>query len=130
MANTANIVELDPLATRLVDCAFQVHKNLGPGLLESYYEQAMAIEMELQGIKFQRQPVVPIFYKNQLLDGQFRLDFLVEDKIVLELKSVETMNPVYQSQILTYMKISKAKLGLLINFNVPLIKNGIKRFAL
>jgi GxxExxY protein len=130
MANTANIIELDPLATKLVDCAFQVHKALGPGLLESYYEQAMGIEMESRGIKFQRQPVVPVFYKNILLDGQFRLDFLVENKIVLELKSVEVMNPVYQAQILTYMKISKAKLGLLINFNVPLIKNGIKRFVL
>lgn len=130
MANTANIIELDPLATKLVDCALQVHKALGPGLLESYYEQAMSIEMESQGIKFQRQALVPVFYKDTLLNGEFRLDFLVENKIVLELKSVEIMNPVYQAQILTYMKISKAKLGLLMNFNVPLIKNGIKRFVL
>lgn len=130
MSAPQNIFEIDPVATKLVDCAFQVHKNLGPGLLESYYEQAMAIEMELQNLRFTRQPVVPVTYKGKMLDGQFRLDFLIEDKIVLELKSVEVMNPVFQSQILTYMKLSQAKLGFLINFNVPLIKNGIQRFVL
>lgn len=130
MAHSPNIIELDPLATRLVDCAFQVHRILGPGLLESFYEQAMAIEMDLQGIRYQRQPTMPVFYKDKILDGQFRLDFHVENNIVLELKSTETLHPVYESQILTYMKISKSRLGFLINFNVPLIKNGIKRFAL
>ncbi len=125
-----NIVKIDPIATKLVDCAFQVHKTLGPGLLESYYEQAMAIEMESQNIHFTRQPIVPVTYKGKILDGQFRLDFLVEDQIVLELKSVDTMNPVFQSQVLTYMKLSQASLGFLINFNVPLIKNGIQRFVL
>lgn len=130
MAPSSNIIELDPLATRLVDCAFQVHKTLGPGLLESFYEQAMAIEMDIQGIRYKKQPTMPVFYKDRLLDGQFRLDFHVENSIVLELKSSEILHPVYESQILTYMKISKSRLGFLINFNVPLIKNGIKRFAL
>lgn len=113
----------------VVDCIFKVHKTLGAGLLESCYESCLAFEMQKRGLNFQKQHPSPINYNGHRIDCGYRLDFVVEECLILELKSVEKMNSIYEAQILTYLKHSNIKTGLLINFNVPLIKNGIKRFS-
>jgi len=105
----------------------EVHKTLGPGLLESVYEKALCIELKNGGLKFESQKSLPLSYKGVDV-GEFKIDVLVEDKIVLELKSVERHDPVFEAQILSYMKLGNYPLGLLINFNSKLLKNGIKRF--
>ena len=105
----------------------EVHKTLGPGLLESVYEKALCIELKNGGLKFEPQKSLPLSYKGVDV-GEFKIDVLVEDKIVLELKSVERHDPVFEAQILSYMKLGNYPLGLLINFNSKLLKNGIKRF--
>ncbi len=120
----------DELAKNIVNCAFQVHKTLGPGLLESYYEEALCYELKQAGLAYEAQKPVPVPYKNIFLNGQFRLDLIVENKIVIELKCVEKLNDVHKAQILTYMRLANTRLGFLINFNTALIKNGIRRFAL
>ncbi|MCG6947756.1 MAG: GxxExxY protein [Acidobacteria bacterium] len=120
----------EEIATEIVDAAFLVHSTLGPGLLESVYEECLAYELAERGLKFERQLVLPITYKDQRIDGGLRLDFLVEDRIVLEVKAVEALVSVHTSQLLTYMKLGDHRLGFLINFNVSLIKNGIHRYVL
>ncbi len=118
---------LNKLSGIILDCSIEVHKNLGPGLLESVYEVCLCKELALRGINFQRQVLLPVNYKGEKLDADYRIDILVEDIIIVELKSVEQMNSVYEAQLLTYLKLADKKLGLLINFNVPRLIDGFKR---
>jgi len=113
-----------------VDAAFAVHSHLGPGLLESVYEVCLTHELVKRGLKVSGQLALPIQYDTIRLDAGLRLDLLVEDSVIVELKAVESLMPVHKAQLLTYLKLSGCRLGLLINFNVPLIKNGIVRLAL
>jgi len=106
-----------------------VHRVLGPGLLEASYEAALAIEFTAAKLKFQRQPILPVSYKGKLV-GEHRLDFLVEDAVVVELKSVERFDPIFEAQVLTYLRVSGKDRGLLINFNSRLLKDGLKRYRL
>jgi GxxExxY protein len=123
-------MEFDLLSNRVLGCALEVHKTLGPGLLESAYESALAYELSCGGLMIQRQLDVPVSYKEVKLDCGFRVDLLVEKQLVVELKSVESLLPVHEAQLLTYLKLTGCKVGLLINFNVPLLKNGIRRLVL
>lgn len=117
------------LAKEAVDIAYQIHTHLGPGLLESVYEEAFAYELTKRGILFTRQEKVKIYYKEIVLDKGFRADLILEDKLLIELKSCEKIESVFHKVILTYMRLKNIKLGLLINFNVNLIKDGIYRKA-
>jgi len=119
----------DPLTERIIGCAIEVHRVLGPGLLEASYEAALAIEFTAAKLVFQRQLVIPVSYKGQSI-GEHRLDFLVEDSVVVELKSVERFDPIFEAQVLTYLRLSGKHRGLLINFNSRLLKDGVKRFVL
>lgn len=123
-------MEFDELSKQVIGCAIEVHRALGPGLLESTYEQCLAHELELQGISFRLQHPLPVRYKDILLDCGYRIDVLVEDRMILELKSVDEVKGIHEAQLLTYMKLAGVGTGLLINFNVTLLKNGIKRFVL
>jgi GxxExxY protein len=118
---------LEQIAKTCVNAAFNVHKALGPGLLESVYEACMAYELRKAGLYVDRQLALPIVYDGHELDEGFRLDLLVENMLIVELKSAERIVPLYMAQTMTYLKLSKRRLGLLINFNVPVIKDGIKR---
>ena len=118
------------LATHIIGAAIEVHKHLGPGLLESAYESCMAQEMKLRGLGFERQKPLPVIYKGTQLDCGYRLDFLVEGLVVVELKAVRAFEPVHKAQMLTYLKLTNCKLGVLLNFHTVLIKMGIKRIAL
>jgi len=109
---------------------FNVHQALGPGLLESVYEVCLAHEMDKAGLNYRKQVGLPVVYDGVRLDAGLRLDFLVEDVLVVELKAVEVLHPVHEAQLLTYLKLSGRRLGLLVNFNVPLIKQGIIRRAI
>lgn len=111
----------------VVDCAFKVHKALGPGLLESAYEECLFFELKNSGLSVEKQKGLPLVYESVKLDVGYRIDMIIEKKFIVEVKSVEALNEVHLAQILTYLKLSNCKLGLLINFNVKLIKNGIKR---
>lgn len=123
-------VEVERVATQVVDAAFAVHSTLGPGLLESVYEVCLAYELTKRGLKVERQLALPVVYDDLRLEAGFRLDLLVERCLVVELKAVEAFVPVHTAQLLTYLKLSGHRLGFLINFNVPLLKDGIKRLAL
>ena len=111
----------------IFDSALKVHKNLGPGLLESAYEECLFYELQKSGLNVVKQKPLPLLYEEVKLEIGYRLDLLVENKVIVEIKAVETLNDVHLAQILTYLKLSDCKLGLLINFNVALIKNGIRR---
>ncbi|NDV61112.1 GxxExxY protein [Puniceicoccales bacterium CK1056] len=115
------------IADRMLDVAFSLHRDLGPGLLESVYEVLLAHALEEAGLSAQRQVVVPIRYKGIQLDEGFRADLIVEEKVILELKSVERTNPAHKKQLLTYLKLSNLKLGYLLNFGEALMKDGITR---
>ncbi len=123
-------MKFDDLSNRVIGCAIEVHRTLGPGLLESTYEQCLAHELRSNGIGFKLQHPLPVVYKEVKLECGYRIDILVEDRLILELKSVEQVLPIHEAQILTYMKLASFRTGLLINFNVPLLKDGIKRFVL
>jgi GxxExxY protein len=123
-------MEFDELSRRVIGCAIEVHRNLGPGLLESTYRQCLAYELSPAGLSFQMEVPLPVRYKETLLDCGYRIDLLVNGDLVVEAKSVETLLPIHHAQILTYMRLSKVPLGLLINFNVTKLQNGIKRFVL
>jgi GxxExxY protein len=123
-------MEFDDLSKRVIGCAIEVHRALGPGLLESTYGQCLGHELKLSGITFATQYPIPVEYKEVRLECGFRADFLVENTLILELKSVEQIESVHEAQILTYMKFAGVRIGLLINFNVKLLRNGIKRFVL
>ena len=121
---------LEDLSDRVIGAAIEVHRTLGPGLLESVYELALEQELIARNISFERQKPVPIRYRGLVLDMGLRLDFVIGGEIVVELKSVERLIDIHRSQILTYLKLSGCKVGLLINFNVPILKNGIRRYVL
>ncbi len=120
----------DELSNRILGAAIEVHRYLGPGLLESAYEEALAREFVIQKIPFQRQVLVPLVYKDIKLDCGYRLDFLVNQIVIVELKSVENFAPIHEAQALTYLRLMECKLCILINFNVPILKRGIKRVVL
>jgi GxxExxY protein len=121
--------ELNRLTERIIGCAIEVHRHMGPGLLESVYESAMCIELELAGLAHERQKVVPVVYKGHLI-GEHRLDLLVEDAVIVELKSVERFDPLFQAQVMSYLKLTGKPVGLLINFNTRLLKEGIHRYRM
>ena len=118
------------ISKEIIGAAIEVHKILGPGLLESAYQECLARELALRGVKFEREKTLPLEYKGVRLDCGFRVDFLVEKLVIVELKAVENVLPIHQAQILTYLKLLELKLGLLLNCNVLMMKAGIKRFAL
>lgn len=121
-------MDINQLSSQVIKAAIYVHKELGPGLLESVYQACMIIELKNMGIKVQSEVQLPIFYRGQSIHEEgFRLDILVEDTIIVELKSVEEVKPVHKKQLLTYLKLANKTLGLLINFNEVLLKNGITR---
>lgn len=123
-----NMEYLNQLTEKIIGCAIEVHKNLGPGLLESAYEECLSYELTLNGIKNERQVPVPIVYKEVKLDLGYRIDILVENKVVLELKSIEVLAPIHEAQILTHLKFAKKKLGLLMNFNTLKLSEQLRRF--
>ena len=116
------------LCRKVIGCAISVHRELGPGLLESTYEQCLAYELNAAGLNFDIQQSLPVEYKGLKLDCGYRIDVLIEDELILELKSVDGLKEIHKAQILTYMKLAKIPQGLLINFNVPVLKSGIKSF--
>ncbi len=120
----------DELSKTIIGAAIEVHRHLGPGLLESAYEEALAREISIQGIPFKRQVSLPLMYKGVRLDCGYRLDLLVDDCVIVELKSIDSFAPIHEAQALTYLKLANCKLCLLINFNVPLLKDGVKRVVL
>ena len=121
-------MKLNHLSSQIIDAAITIHKELGPGLLESVYHSCMLLELENMGVKTQSEVLLPVFYRGQKLDGkEFRLDLLIEDQIIVELKSVRKVEPVHKKQLLTYLRLADKPLGLLINFNEYLLKNGITR---
>jgi len=120
-------MNLNEITAQVIGGAIEVHKALGPGLLESIYEECLCRELTLRSIPFERQKLLPIEYKGAPLDGDYRLDLLVSDAVVVEIKSVGALAPIYEAQLLTYLKLGGWRLGLLINFNVLLLKEGIRR---
>jgi GxxExxY protein len=123
-------MKINEITQKIIECAIKVHKNLGPGLLESAYEECLAFELKKEGLNFKRQQPTPIVYKDIKLDCVYLIDILVEDSVVLELKVVDEINPIHEAQILTYLKFSNKRYGLLLNFNVTVLKHGIRRFIL
>jgi len=121
-------MEINQMTEAIIGCAIEVHKRLGPGLLESAYEECLSYELKSAGFSIERQVPVPIVYKDIKLEYGYRIDILVQGSVVLELKSIEGFLPVHEAQILTYMKFSNKTIGLLINFNVTRLKEGIKRY--
>ena len=128
--NTAACTDqLDQITGKIIGCAIEVHKTLGPGLLEGTYEEALCIELADAGMAFERQVPYPGTYKGRTI-GEYRIDLLVEKSVIVELKSVERFDPVFEAQVLTYLKVTGRKLGLLINFNSRFVREGIKRLIL
>ncbi len=123
-------MEFDDLSHKIIGCDIEVHRNLGPGLLESAYEQCLAHELQQSHISFESQRPLPVEYKGVKLDCGYRVDLIVENKVIIELKSVDKVLPIHEAQLLTYMKLAGVSIGLLINFNVFYLKEGIKRFVL
>lgn len=121
-------MEFSDLSNKIIGCAIEVHRALGPGLLESTYEQCLAQELTLNGIKYKLQHPLPVEYKGIRLDCGYRIDVLVENEIILELKSVEELKGIHEAQLLTYMKLANIKQGFLMNFNVTKLKDGLKSF--
>jgi GxxExxY protein len=126
---SSNRDEIEKLATEIVDIAYNIHKELGAGLFESVYEEVFCIELDKRGIKYHRQKPIDIFYREHRIANAFLCDIMVDEKIIIELKSVEILSRVHFKQIMNYLKLSGIKLGFLINFNEELIKNGMKRIA-
>ena len=122
--------ELDKLAAVIVDAGLKVHRTLGPGLLESVYERCLARELELRGVATRRQVALPVVYEGMTLEAGYRLDLLVEDAIIVEVKMVETLTRLHEAQALTYLRLSGRRMAFLMNFNVLMFKHGVRRFAL
>ena len=120
-------MEKAELTEMIIGAAIEVHRELGPGLLESAYEAALAHELALRGVRFARQKEMPVRYKGFLIEVGYRIDLLVEEQVVVELKAVTEMHPIYEAQLITYLRLSGLRVGLLINFNVPRLKEGIIR---
>ncbi|MBC8484804.1 MAG: GxxExxY protein [Bacteroidetes bacterium] len=123
-------MKFEKLTQEIIGAAIEVHKHLGPGLLESAYEECLSYELTQRGLLIERQKPVPIIFKEVKLDCGYRIDILVNDLVIIELKSVDALIPVHEAQILTYLKFANKQVGLLINFNVKLLKEGIKRYVL
>src|SRR6476660_7174493 len=123
-------MEFDELSRRVIGCAIEVHRTLGPGSLESTYRQCLAYELSHAGLSFQMELPLPVRYKETLLDCGYRIDLLVNGDLIVETKSVEALVPIHQAQIFTYLRLAKVPVGLLINFNVTKLQDGIKRFVL
>jgi GxxExxY protein len=121
---------INQITQKIIGCAIEVHNTLGPGLLESVYEECLAFELSSQRLLVERQIPLPVIYKNIELECGYRIDLLVEDSVIIELKSIEELMPVHEAQILTYMKLTNKEVGLLINFNVNLLKEGIVRYRI
>ena len=122
-------MNINDLTGQVIGAAIEVHKALGPGLLESTYEECLCVELGLRTISYERQKEVPIKYKGVALDCAYRLDIVVPNKLIVELKACDSIEPIHEAQLLTYLKLTGIKVGLLINFNVTLLKEGIKRFV-
>ena len=121
--------KLDNITGTIINCAIDVHKALGPGLLESAYEACLAFELAEQGLKIERQKPLPIVYRDVKLDCGYRLDILVEESVVIEIKVVDQIAPIHKAQLLSYLRLSECKVGLLINFNVKILKSGVSRMV-
>ena len=124
-----SFTEINNITDNILKCAFKVHSELGPGLLESAYEECLYYEISQAGLEVEKQKALPLVYYEVKLDAGYRIDLLVENKVVVEIKAVEAFTDVHIAQVLTYLKLSKCKIGLLLNFNVASLKNGIKRLA-
>jgi GxxExxY protein len=122
-------MEINDITGQIINAAIKVHTALGPGLLESAYETCLSHELRKRGLKVRTQVILPIEYDGIRLDAGYRIDVFVEDRVIVELKAVETMNPIFEAQILSYLKLSKLEVGLLINFHVPRLKDGLKRIV-
>ena len=122
-----NMITENELSKIVFNCALKVHQNLGPGLLESAYEECLFYELNKTWLEIQKQKALPLVYEEVKLDIGYRIDIIIENKLILEIKSVEALNDIHFAQLLTYLKLTNCKLGMLMNFNVALIKNGIKR---
>jgi GxxExxY protein len=123
-------IDINELTGKVIGAAIEVHKALGPGLLESAYEECLSHELVLTRMSFERQKPLPVKYKGVKLDCGYRLDLVVENRLIVELKACDNLLPIYDAQLLTYLRLSNIKVGLLINFNVPVLKEGIKRLSL
>ena len=123
-------MEINEVTSQIIGSAIEVHKELGPGLLESAYETCLAFELGNRGLNVERQKPLPVIYKGTKVDAGYRIDLMVENLVIVELKAVEKIQPIHEAQILSYLKLSNRKVGLLINFNVKLLKRGLKRFSL
>jgi GxxExxY protein len=123
-------MDRDPVTERIIGCAIEVHRALGPGLLESAYERCLAFELGQHGIPFRQQLPVPVEYKGNRIECGYRIDLLVDDAVIVELKSVDQLAPVHEAQLLTYMKLARIRTGLLINFNQRRLVDGLRRFKL
>jgi len=121
--------DINNLTSQIIGAAIDIHKALGPGLLESVYEECLCHELNLRKIVFDRQVPIPVTYKNVKLDCGYRLDILVENSVILEIKSCDSLSPIHEAQLLTYLKLTGVEIGLLINFNVLVLKDGIKRIV-
>jgi GxxExxY protein len=126
----ADATEIDLLTRKIIGFAIEVHRHLGPGLLESTYEQCLCFELEQAGIGHQKEVRLPVVYKSVQLDCSLRLDIVVENRVIIELKAIERLMPIHEAQMLTYLKLSKINIGLLMNFNSVTLKEGLRRFVL
>ena len=122
-------MDINQLSSKIIGASIEVHKALGPGLLESAYERCLCHELNQRGLSFENQKPLPVTYKGQKLDCGYKLDVVVKNAIILELKSCEQIEPIHKAQLLTYLKLSGLKLGLLLNFNVPVMRDGIVRIV-
>ena len=120
---------LDRITLAIIQAAIEVHRHLGPGLLESLYRECLVSELREQGLKVAAEELIPIFYKGKPLNGHYRIDLLVEDAVIVELKSIETVLPVHCAQVLTYLRLTEKRVGLLINFNVSYLRQGVRRIV-
>jgi len=120
-------MEINQLTEKIIGCAIEVHRNLGPGLLESTYEACLAYELSSASIPYERQKTLPVVYKGNLLDCGYRLDLFVDNRVIVEIKASEAINDVHEAQVITYLKLSKCQVGLIVNFNVKILIRGIKR---
>jgi len=124
------MVDVNEVTERIIGAAIEVHRGLGPGLLESAYEECLCHDLQLAGLSFERQRPLPVEYKGIRLECGYRLDLLVENAVVVEIKAVSAIEPIHEAQLLTYLRLGGWRVGLLINFNVPVLKNGIRRRVL
>jgi GxxExxY protein len=121
--------ENDPLTAKVIGFAIEIHRQLGPGLLESAYEECLSFELRQAGIVFERQTSVPVVYKSVRLDCAYRLDLMIENQLIVEIKSVERLMPIHEAQLITYLRLTGLPVGLLLNFNTDVLKNGIRRLV-